>query len=319
MYERGDSKGLIAKRLGVHRSTIYREIRRNSWTHWLTKKRYYCSMMAQRYALKRCQRFSKLLRDQGLRNYVHQRLRMGWSPWQIEGRLKREHEGHCQISHESIYRYIYSEAALRHRFYKRLRRRHVHRVRRNTRKRRFPKELLIDQRSECINRRETFGHWECDLMLFKRGIKSNLITLRERKTRYFIAIKNTSKQAKSTALALIHTMKLLKSHIHSITFDQGSEFQRYSWIRECLETSIYFCQPGSPYQKGSVENGNGVLRVELPRSTNVTLLRQQEIDRLVNEVNHRPLKCLNYQTPAELFSRYTKGKINESIHYQERI
>ncbi len=131
-----------------------------------------------------------------MRAYVHSKLLKGWSPWQIEGRLKLENEGRCIISHETIYRYIYSDKELRNQLYKKLRRKHFTRVRRGQRKPRIPKELMIENRCEAINKRDVFGHSECDLMVFKKGVKGNLITLRERLSRYTLAIKKRDKTAK---------------------------------------------------------------------------------------------------------------------------
>lgn len=162
--------------------------------------------------------------------------------------------------------------------------------------------MLINNRPSIINSREEFGHWEGDLMMFKQGIKSNLITLRERKTRFIIAIKNLNKTANGTALTLISTVKNIKKYIKSITFDQGSEFKKYQWIKDCIETDVYFCKSASPHQKGAVENGNGVIRALLPREYDIAKLKQKHIAELIREINNRPLKCLGYKTPQEIFS-----------------
>lgn len=305
----------IAEILKVHRSTIYREIKRNStrYKHDFPKPHYYYSFFAQRKYLDRRKRRSKIIKNPELRSYILDKLQNGWSPWQIEGRLRLENNNKCVVSHESIYRFIYSDADVRNRVFKKLRRKHFWRVKHKSRKRRVPKELLIENRPEYINNRSEFGHWECDLMMFKHGIKSNLITLRERTSRYVIAIKNESKEARITALALITTIKNIKNQVKSITFDQGSEFMRFDWIKSCLETDIYFCDPGCPEQKGSVENGNGVIRVELPRNFNIDELRQTDITKLTREINNRPLKCLDYRTPQELFFEYQNTKaVNEN-------
>lgn len=302
MLEKGYSKAKIAFILKVHRSTIYREIKRNSLiTTWTRNEPYYLSSSAQKQYLRRRKRSTKLSQNSQLCEYVQARLRVGWSPWQIEGRLKYENGGKTIISHETIYRYIYSNYNIRNRFYQCLRRKHKLRIKHYSRKQRIPKELLIENRPEPINKRDEFGHWEGDLMIFKRGVKGNLITLRERKSRFLVAIKNENKTAKGTALALISSVKNIKGSIHSITFDQGSEFQQYHWIKDCLETDIYFCHPGSPHEKGGIENINGVIRVELPRDFNINSLGQKELKQKVAEINNRPLKCLGYQTPAEVF------------------
>jgi transposase, IS30 family len=304
MLEKRYSKAKIAHILGVHRSTIYRELKRNSWTHWLSKTVHYTCFKAQDKYIKRRQRSSRLQQDSALRKYVSDKLRLGWSPWQIEGRLKRENSSKCMLSHETIYRYIYSDYAIRNRFYKKLRRKHFLRIKHHSRKLRIAKEYMIDNRPKHINQRLDFGHWECDLMIFKRGIKGNLITLRERKTRFVIAIKNANKTAKGTAIALISTLKNIKQHVKSITFDQGSEFKKYPWLESCLKTAVYFCHPASPYEKGGIENANGVIRVELPRSVDIGGLKQKDVVQIADEINGRPLKCLEYQTPEEVFKHF---------------
>ncbi len=146
MLEKHYSKSKIATILNVHRSTIYREIKRNVWEHWITKERRYISSIAQSQYLKRRQRATKLETTRELRLYVHDKLQSGWSPWQIEGRLKRENGGQCLISHETIYRYIYSDNSIRNRFYKKLRRKHFWRVKHYSRRPRVPKELLMQNR-----------------------------------------------------------------------------------------------------------------------------------------------------------------------------
>jgi IS30 family transposase len=168
------------------------------------------------------------------------------------------------------------------------------------------------KRNSCI-------HWYSGkkfYWMFKQGIKSNLITLRERKTRFIIAIKNLNKTASGTALTLISTMKNIKKYIKSITFDQGSEFNKYQRIKDCIDADIYFCKPASPYQKGAVENGNGVIRAELPREYDVTKLRQKDIANIIDEINNRPLKCLDYKTPQEIFTKYVNQAGNTSLGIQ---
>lgn len=139
-------------------------------------------------------------------------------------------------------------------------------------------------------------------MLFNKGIKTNLITLRERKCRYIIAIKNENREASSTAIALISTISKIKHHVRSIIFDQGSEFRKYEWIKDCIGADIYFCEPASPEQKGCIENGNGNIRIEFQRDYDIKQLKQKSIDKVIKSINNRPMKCLDYLTPSELFS-----------------
>ncbi|MGQ3889949.1 IS30 family transposase [Legionella sp. CNM-1927-20] len=181
LLAKGYTKSKRATLLKVHRSTIYREIKRNSFAStWADNKPYYLAEVAHKRYLKRRKRQTKLDGNKPLRSYVHEKLSIGWSPWQIEGRLQRENKVGMLISHETIYRYIYSDYAIRNRFYSCLRRKHKLRIKRHSRQSRFPSELLITNRPQAINERIEFGYWEGDLTMFKRGIKGNLLTLRER-------------------------------------------------------------------------------------------------------------------------------------------
>lgn len=250
MLEKRYPKNKIAEILGVHRSTIYRELKRNSFKPWCHNIDIYWNDTADQNYLDRRKRVRKIDKDSNLKDYVHSRLKSGWSPWQIEGRLKLENAGQCIISHETIYRYIYSDYGIRNMFYEKLRRKHFWRVKRNARKPRVPKDLLINNRPDMINKREEFGHWEGDLMMFKQGIKGNLITLRERRTRFIVAIKNIDKTASGTALTLISTVKTIKKYLKSITFDQGSEFNKYEWIMNASIPKFIFANQHHLIKKG---------------------------------------------------------------------
>lgn len=310
LFDRRVSKKNIAKLMGFSLSSIYREIKRNRTKITIPPAHYYwCyrydSFFADIKAKKRKHvQTLKLEKDKELRGYVFKKLKKGWSPKQIEGRLKRENNNQTQISHETIYKYIYKNWRLRFSFTKYLRRKRVSRLRHGQRVSKVPYEMLIRHRPMDINTRRNFGHWECDLMIFQHGkITSNLITLRERKTRYTLAIKNGSKRAGETAANIIRHLNKLGTKIKSITFDQGSEFFKYDWISKSLGSDIYFCDPASPEQKGCIENVNGVIRTKMPRSLNIGLISQSKIDKLINEINNRPMKCHNYETPEEKFSQ----------------
>ena len=125
-------------------------------------------------------------------------------------------------------------------------------------------------------------------MVFKKGVKQNLIALVERQTRFTMAIKNDNKMASNTAIAIIKALTPIKHAIKSITFAQGVEFNRYSWIQSCLNAKIYFCDPGSPYQKGSIENRNGVIRTLYKRNYNIADLKQSELNTQIQLINDRP-------------------------------
>lgn len=301
LLKAGFGRQAIADQLGVHRSTIYREINRNG-----LKVSGYLPIVAERLVKERKTRQLKLNEDNDLSRLVAGYLKKGWSPEQIAGRLKQENQGISLISHETIYRWIYSDFGKRNRYYMLLRRKRFWRVPRGVRKPKaiIPDRISIADRPEAINQRNEFGHWEGDLMLFtKAGTKSNLITLRERLSRYFVAISNPSRHAIETAKRITKYFSSGKNDtVNSITFDNGSEFFAHLYIANQLGISTFFCDPYKSWQKGSVENGNGVLRVELPRTTQIDKMSQAEINKLVMSINRRPMKCLSYRTPEEVFN-----------------
>lgn len=154
MLDKRYPKSKIADILGVHCSTIYREIQRNSSHHWADKSVHYIGLVAQKKDLKRRKHQLKLQQNAMLRKYVHEKLQSGWSPWQIEGRLRRENSHKTLITHETIYSYIYSDYSVRNKFYKKLRRKHRLRIKQYSRTARVPKQLLIDHRPDTINKRQ---------------------------------------------------------------------------------------------------------------------------------------------------------------------
>ena len=287
----------MADLLECHRSTIYRELRRNK------TKIGYLPDRAHAMALERCNKPLKIDKNPELKNDIVAKLQAGWSPEIISGYLKKE-KGISVISHETIYAYIYSKAGQAKELYLELRKRRKKRQARLARKAKktcIPNRVSIHERPIEIEQRASYGHWEGDLVLFSNQ-STNLITLRERKSRFFIAIKNPSKHADITSENIIRKFKGRKNIlIETLTLDNGGEFAKHENIAKHLRIDTFFCDPYSSYQKGSVENGNGVLRYDLPRSTDIDSLTQKQIDKIVNKINNRPMKCLGFNTPAEIF------------------
>ena len=289
----------IAQILGYHVSTIYRELDRNS-----SKYGYRPDYARHLYLLRRNEnKISKLNININLKEFVIAKLTEEWSPELISGYLRKEH-GRCIISHETIYNYIYSKEGKTQKLYQLLRKKRKFRYPRIKRRRSNAKKLLkpkIHERPNNINSREDFGHYEGDLILFSKT-KTNLITMRERKSRYLVAIKNQNKQADSTAKLIVKHMK--QKHIKSLTLDNGTEFANYAHISESLMIDIYFCDPYKSYQKGSIENGNKMIRTKLSRKSDINTYSQLDIEIIIDKFNNRPMKCLAYKTPAEVFNEH---------------
>ena len=297
LHADGISRRAIGRMMGRSASTIGRELRRNS-----LPKGGYKPASADRIALSRRRRLSRIERLSPLGDHVRDHLAMGWSPEQIAGRLRLEGSQH-RVSHESIYRYIYRWPVRREKLHRYLARAKASRGRRYFKRRRepIPGRRSIHERGQAIDNRESFGHWEGDLLQF-RTQRGQLLTLCERQTRLTLAAPLPSKTAVATAATLCGTFAALpEAARRSITFDNGPEFARHQKLREDLAMQSFFCDPHSPWQRGSIENANGLLRRDLPRKTDLSDYSDQDIHDIVWAINTTPRKCLGFLSPAEAF------------------
>jgi len=302
LHRAGRSIRQIAAALDRQPSTISRELKRNSGSG--ARAGPYQPAYAQQQAAARRWSGARLDRNQPLRERVLAQLAQGWSPEQVAGRLRRE-EGRTVIGCETIYRFIYAQlkrsndGAWRHY----LPRAKAKRGRR--RKRGGSPALLIKNRvpvherpTEALDRRQA-GHWEADFILFARYGQSLLI-LHERTSRLAAVIRTETRKAEPTAATLGQMLEPLPDGLkRSLTFDNGTEFAEHH--RLALPT--FFCDPHAPWQKGGVENAVGRIRRWLPRKTNLDDLACDDVRSAALAYNHTPRKCLDFQTPAEVFSK----------------
>jgi len=298
MMEMGLPKAEIARRLGRDRSTIHREIARNRCADG------YRPDSAARRAWARKLRGSRIGRSTRLRAHVEDRLAMGWSPEQIAGRMELE-GGEHRTSPESIYRHVYSPAGRRAGLPRQLAQRKARRGRRRRTGRRepaIPNRTPIHQRPTKAHLRAQFGHWEGDLMHFRRQ-RDILLTLEERRSRLTLARRLLSKDADLTAEAIVAELGALPARARrTITHDNGGEFALHTAVTAAIGLCAFFCDPHSPWQRGSIENSNGRLRRELPRRTRLADCTDADIDDVVWNLNSTPRKCLGYKTPLEAFA-----------------
>jgi IS30 family transposase len=244
-------------------------------------------------------------RNAALRQQVLDRLRLGWSPELVAGRLTRDN-GRRVISHETIYRFIFAQIARTKNYAWRqyLPRGKSKRGYRG-RKGGSPALLMahrrpIDERPEDAKDRRTPGHWEADLMLFKRH-GHILLILHERHSRLLLAVRMHSKAAIPMARAMAHMLAPLPSAWRqTITFDNGTEFAHH-YDLHALQIQTFFCDPYAPWQKGGIENSIGRVRRFLPRKTDLASVSGQHLIKLFSVVNNTPRKCLDFKTPAEVF------------------
>ena len=297
LYEAGIALGKIAMMMDRSASTISRELKRNA-----LPRGEYKPGSADRIALSRCRRLSKLERLNPLGQHIRDRLAMGWSPEQISGRLRQEGSEHA-ISHESIYRYIYRPKIRPEKLHRYLARAKTSRGQRYFKRRREPirNRRTIHDRPEAAENRQQFGHWEGDLMQF-RTQRGNLMTLCERKSRFVITAPLKTKTAAETGKALRKVFHHLpEPATRTVTFDNGGEFAEHEALSDQTGVQAFFCDPHSPWQRGLIENTNGILRRDMPRKTDISNYTRIDIEELTWAVNSTPRKCLGYKTPAEAF------------------
>lgn len=294
------TKASIARELGVHRSTVGREIKRNSRT---SRGGFYNAKGAHRCAQgRRLEAYCFRHKIEGLlEQVVIEKLQMGWSPEQISGRLRLE--GRFSISHETIYRWIYNMAPSMKRclrFKWRRRRRCGKRRRRGLEK--YPRKY-IDLRPESANDRVEIGHWERDLLEGLRG-KSALLVLNDRKSR-LTKIKRTLSH--HSLHVNDQTVRAIGNEsCKSMTNDNGIEFGKYEDLELKIASPVFYCHAYTSWERGTVENTNGLIRHVYPKKTNFNMVTDEEIQVLENALNLRPRKMFNFRTPEEI--HYGKNK-----------
>ncbi len=271
----------IASRLGRHRSTIYRELARNRHRDRENAGDRHCDISgyypvtAQDQALARRRRLAKLARHKDLLAHVVDRLRAGWSPQQIAGRLRLDEangaDGRAgkRLCHETIYRHVYGPEGRTEQLYlclPRARRRRATRHGRKPRGHRIPLTRGIACRPAEVAARASFGHWEGDLLIFARDRgPANVTTLLERRSRFLVLLANSDRRPAGVAERIGAALGGLDAGLRrTVTFDRGFEFMGYPALDRSLGCTSYFCDPRSPWQKGAVENANGRLRRYLP-------------------------------------------------------
>ena len=303
----GDSMRAIAASLGRAPSTVSREIRRNGGRASYRATRADQSTWDRALRPKTC----KLTNNRELAQIVARKLKQLWSPVQIAGWLKQTYSGneHFQVSHETIYRTLYIQArgALKKELVQHLRRTRVmRRSRHHTQKTsdhgRITNAVSISERPPSAEDRAVPGHWEGDLIFGTNN--SQIATLVERQTRYVMMAKVDGKDTKTVINALIkHAHKLPTELYKSLTWDRGKEVADHERFTLATDIKVYFCDPQSPWQRGSNENTNGLLRQYLPKGTDLSLHSQAKLNAIARNLNERPRKTLDFDTPANRFNQ----------------
>ena len=303
----GQSIRSVARQLGRAPSTISRELQRNGG------QQCYRASQADQMAWDRsCRPKScKLVENRALAHIVADKLRLQWSPEQIAGWLKRTYpdDANSLVSHETIYRSLYIQARgalkkelLQHLKRPRVMRRSRHHTQKTDNHGRILDTVSISERPATVEDRAVPGHWEGDLLCGDRS--SQIATLVERQTRYVILVKVASKDSETVANALIkHARKLPQELYKSLTWDRGTEMADHKRFTLATDIKVYFCDPWNPWQRGTNENTNGLLRQYFPKGTDLSVHSQARLNAVARRLNERPRKTLNYETPAERFNQ----------------
>jgi IS30 family transposase len=303
----GESLRAIATRLGRSASTVCREVNRNGG------RNRYRATRADEKAWQRARRPKKCLLsvNDRLRDLVAEKLNADWSPEQISGWLKRKYPSDeaMYVSHETIYRTLFVQARgalkrelLAHLRSRRLMRRGRHASTRGQPRGQIKEAISIRERPPEVEERAVPGHWEGDLLSGSRN--THVATLVERSSRFVMLVQLRGKDTESVVAALGEQIRRLPSTMMAtLTWDRGPEMAAHKKFTVATDVAVYFCDPKSPWQRGTSENTNRLLRQYLPRKTDLSVYDQADLDLIALKLNGRPRKTLGYSTPAATLAR----------------
>jgi IS30 family transposase len=291
----GHRRTEIAKEVEVHKSTIGRELRRN------TGERGYRPKQADEKA---CERRANAAHKKRISaetwEVVEEKLRQDWSPEQVSGWLGKRQE--IRISHEWIYQHVLADLRADGDLYTHLRQHGKRRKRygKYDRRGKLPNRVSIEERPQVVDQRERLGDWEIDTLVGK-GQRGALVSLVDRKSRYTLLQPVTQRLADLVADATISVLRPFADFVHTITGDNGKEFAEHVRIAEALKANFYFAHPYSAWERGTNENTNGLVRQYFPKKTDFSKVALSETKVAVDRLNQRPRKCLDFKTPFEVF------------------
>jgi len=296
--KRGITQKEIANTIGVHPSTICREIKRNKD---VTTQEYHYAFAQTKSQRRQQSKIKYTVITSKIKTYIKYKLKEDWSPEQIAGRMKLDIR--LSICHETIYRYIYSNKAKGGRLYKHLRhknKKYHNRANKYQRRGIIIDRVSIDKRPKIVERKNRIGDFEIDTVIGLNHIGA-LVTVVDRKSKFTLIKKVESKQAKEVTKALITMLLPLKPITKTITSDNGKEFAYHKQVAETIDADFYFAHPYSSWERGLNEHTNGLIRQYIPKKTDFTQISKEEITTIQDKLNHRPRKILNYRTPYEVF------------------
>ena len=299
LKESGISVRRIAAELNCHPSTIYRELKRNGCQDD------YRGEGAQQMSVERRSEASSIWRKMTEEKWalVEDRLKQGWSPEQISGRLRRE--GVAMAGYEWIYRYIRADRAAGGQLFRYLRRcgrKPNWRGGRHSGRGHIPGRQDISQRPAIVDKKSRIGDWEADTIIGAQH-KGAIVSVVDRVSKYVVLQKVTNKTAEVLGAALLHILTPFRALVHTITSDNGKEFAGHIKVSKGLDASFYFARPYHSWERGLNEHTNGLVRQYFPKSRSFLEIDKEDLKRVENLLNDRPRKALDFLTPAEVFSQ----------------
>ena len=292
LLELGISISEIAKKVKCHRATVHRALKRNRVNGQYCPKRAHASSVSRRRASTKYRIPIERI------EFISLLLGIDWSPEQISGVLTN---AGAPVSHEWIYRYVAQDKREGGKLYRHLRQGHK-RYRKGLKEKAptIKNAVSIDERPTVVDSRERFGDWEIDTVLGMHGTGA-IVTILERKSRFYLAKKVPSKSSAEVTKATIEMLMPYKDCVHTITADNGREFAGHLEIAEALNAEWYFAHPYSSWERGANENANGLLRQYVKKGTDLRTLTDDDIEFAQSRLNNRPKKCLGFKQPAIIF------------------
>lgn len=295
-YKAGFSKTDIASEIGVHKSTISREMKRNQGQKgYRPKQAHFLAVERSKSAKKFIKMTPEVVR------LIEGFIRQDFSPEQISGFLARKH--HVQISHETIYQYVFADKAQGGTLYRHLRRgnkKYKKRYGSYDRRGHIQNRLSIDERPAIVNAKKRIGDWEIDTITGKMH-KGVVLSIVERKSKFTLIRKIPKKQADLVARAAVDLLSPYAEKVLTITADNGQEFAHHQDIKEQLKANVYFAHPYHAWERGLSENTNGLIRQYFPKGMDFRMITDKQVEMVMDRLNNRPRKSLGFKTPNEVF------------------
>lgn len=304
LKRRGDSVQRISQEIKVHRSAIYRELRRNSGKRGYRFKQANEKAIARRRVASR--RKSKM--TSSVISIIEEKLALQWSPVQISGWIKR-HGTSGAVSHESIYQYIWADKHNGGLLYKHLRhsgKKYNKRSKGRAGRGCIPNRVDIKERSPIVDEKTRLGDWELDTIV-GTAQSGAIVSMVDRRSKLTFLVKTTRRTSAEVTHALLSRLLSLKGFVHTLTADNGKEFARHQEVSEALGTKFYFATPYHSWERGLNEHTNGLVRQYFPKSKRFDEISDEELMEVEILLNNRPRKVLDFETPLEVFDRLKRA------------